>query len=443
MDIERNNEEYTGEGAGTPGSGRYETGEGAGTPGDGRYEARFYSEEPVKKKGPGFGLGIVLGLVLGICGTGVVCLVALVIMYNTNSLKLSFSSSEKLGMIENMIRERYLHEDEVTDEMLEDGMYKGMVESLGDPYSVYYTEKDYSELMDSTSGSFGGVGIVMSQDPDTKDIVAIKVNEDSPADKVGVSADDILIKVNGEDIKGQDLSTVVSKIRGEVGTSVNITVLRGEEELSFDIVRDVIKVTTVTYRMEDEDKKEGYIYISEFDDVTYEQFMDALEDLKGQGMKSLLLDLRSNPGGNLNTVCDICDELLPEGRIVYVEDKNGKTNEYTSDAGQSYKGPMVVLVDENSASASEILTGALKDYGLAKIVGKKTFGKGIVQSVYPLGDGTALKLTVEDYFTPNGHNIHGKGIEPDVEVDLDEEAYKKDQTDTQLEKAKKVLSDMP
>jgi carboxyl-terminal processing protease len=191
--------------------------------------------------------------------------------------------------------------------------------------------------------------------------------------------------------------------------------------------------------MQDDEHKIGYIYISEFDTVTYSQFMSKLKELKEQGMKSLILDMRENPGGNVDTVCDIADELMPEGKIFFVRDKNGKSKEYNSDASRSFVGDMVVLVDNNSASAAEILTGALKDHKLATVVGVKTFGKGIVQSLYPLGDGTAVKLTVEDYFTAGGHNIHKVGIAPDVEVELDRDAYKESGYDNQLEKAVELL----
>lgn len=351
----------------------------------------------------------------------------------------SYSSEEKLNSLRNIMEKYYLHPDEVTDERLEEGMYKGMVDSLGDPYTVYYTEDEYKALMESTSGSFDGVGLYLSQDPNTMEIIVSKPMENTPAEEAGILAEDVLIKVNDEDIREMELSLVVTKVKGISGSSVKLTFLREGKEMEFEVKRAKIETPTVKHEMKDADKGIGYIYIGEFDEVTYQQFMMALEDLKSQGMKSLIIDLRDNPGGNLNTVCDICDELLPEGLIVYCEDNKGERREYNSVAEQSFTGDMVVLVNGNSASASEIMTGALKDYGLAKIVGTTTFGKGIVQTVLPLGDGTAIKITIQDYFTPKGNNIHKVGIEPDVEVELDIDAYKKDGTDNQLNKALEIL----
>jgi len=407
-----------------------------------RVEGSSGENDPSDKKGKGgmkFAVGLIVGLVAGICGCAVVVIIALLIMYSSDTFRLNYKATEKLKLIETMIRDHYLHEDQITQDTLEDGMYKGMMDSLGDPYSVYLNSEDFKSMMDTTRGSFGGVGMNLTQDEDTKQIKVYKVISDSPAERAGIRDDDILFKVDGEDISKQELDSVVLKVRGEKGSKVNLVFKRGDEEVTFDVVRDIIDMETVEYRMEDEENKIGYIYISEFDEVTYDQFMKALYDLQDQGMKSMILDLRENPGGNVDTVCDIADELLPEGKIVYVVDKEGHTKNYNSDAHQSYKGPMVVLVDQYSASASEILTGALKDYDLATIVGKKTYGKGIVQSIYPLGDGSALKITVEDYYSPNGHNIHGVGIEPDVEVELDVDKYKEDKTDTQLDAAKKEL----
>ena len=407
-----------------------------------RVEGSSGEADTSDKKGKGgmkFAAGLIVGLVAGICGCAVVVIIALLIMYSSDTFRLNYKATEKLKLIETMIRDHYLHEDQITQDTLEDGMYKGMMDSLGDPYSVYLNSEDFKSMMDTTRGSFGGVGMNLTQDEDTKQIKVYKVISDSPAERAGIQDDDILLKVDGEDISKQELDSVVLKVRGEKGSKVHLDFKRGEEEIAFDVVRDIINIETVEWRMEDEDNKIGYIYISEFDEVTYDQFMKALYDLQDQGMKSMILDLRENPGGNVDTVCDIADELLPEGKIVYVVDKEGHTKNYNSDAHQSYKGPMVVLVDQYSASASEILTGALKDYDLATIVGKKTYGKGIVQSIYPLGDGSALKITVEDYYSPNGHNIHGVGIEPDVEVELDVDKYKEDKTDTQLDAAKKEL----
>ena len=206
-------------------------------------------------------------------------------------------------------------------------------------------------------------------------------------------------------------------IRGEKGTTVEITVLRGEtlEEYTCTVTRDIIEVDTVFYEMKE--KQIGYIAVSGFEKVTLKQFEEALNDLTAQGMKGLVIDLRNNPGGNLSTVCDMLDLILPEGTIVYTEDKYGNRETYTSDEENKLNIPMTVLINGNSASASEIFAGAIQDYGIGTLVGTTTYGKGIVQNLYQIADGTCLKVTTSEYFTPNGRNIHGIGIEPDIEIE--------------------------
>ena len=246
--------------------------------------------------------------------------------------------------------------------------------------------------------------------------------------------------VEGEDVTGQDLTNVVTKIKGEEGTEVTISMLRGEEVLDFTMKRQMIEVPTIEHEMLD--NQVGYILITEFDGVTSEQFSIALKDLQANGMKSLVIDLRNNGGGSLDAVCEIADELLPEGLIVYTEYSDGERVDRNSDA-EWVDVPMAVLINGASASASEILSGALQDHGVATIVGTQSYGKGIVQSVLDLQDGTALKLTSAKYYTPKGNNIHGVGITPDVEIDLPEE-LKTEVTlsleeDVQLQKAIEVL----
>ena len=294
-----------------------------------------------------------------------------------------------------------------------------------------------------TSGEYSGIGVVFSQNANTKISTAVQVYPDSPAEKAGVKAGDILYKVDGEDVTAEDLSEVVARIRGEEGTTVTLTVLRGEnhEEVTLDITRGVVQVQTVTYTMKE--NQIGYIRITEFDKVTYEQFENALNELTQQGMEGLVVDLRANPGGNLDTVSQILDLLLPKGTIVYTEDKNGKRQEWTSDEEHQFTQPLAVLVDGNSASASEIFAGAVQDYGIGTLVGTTTFGKGIVQQLIQLPDDTCVKLTISEYFTPNGRNIHKKGIDPDVEVEYvsDEENPDADnQLDAALEEVQKQLS---
>lgn len=344
----------------------------------------------------------------------------------------------KMEAIQNMIEERYLYSDEVDYDVLQDSIIKGYVDGLGDPYSVYYDEEETKSLLEDTSGEFGGIGVAITQDINTKIMTLNTVYENSPGEKAGLRSGDILYKVDGEDVSGQDLDQVVTKIRGEKGTQVDITVYRGEtmEEMTFTATRDIIEVETVSYEMKED--QIGYIIVSGFETVTLHQFEEALNDLKSQGMESLIIDLRNNPGGSLSTVCEMLDLILPEGLVVYTQDKYGNQEKVSSDGERYLDIPLAVLVNGNSASASEIFAGAVQDYGIGKIVGTTTYGKGIVQNLYQLTDGTCLKLTTSEYFTPNGRNIHGIGIEPDVVVEYEYDESNPE-ADNQLEKAIECL----
>lgn len=342
---------------------------------------------------------------------------------------------DKAGLIEGIIEKYYLDEFDMVS--MKNGVYRGIVNSLGDPYSAYYDEEEYRTLMESSTGRFYGIGAYLRMNTDTMMVEVVRPMAGSPAEEAGIQAGDIITKVDGEDISGMQLSDVVARVKGLSGTTVKLTLARDGKVLEVDVERREVESETVEYEMKDGNI--GYIMITEFDDVTYQQFKKALDDLTGQGMKSLILDLRGNPGGNLNTVVDIAELLLPEGLIVYTEDKNGSREEYKCSGDHKFTKPLVVLVDGNSASASEILAGAIKDYGMGTLVGTTTFGKGIVQRILPLDDGSALKLTISKYYTPKGKNIHGIGIEPDMEIKFDADAYKEDGTDNQLEKAIEIL----
>ena len=339
---------------------------------------------------------------------------------------------EKLAVLEDTIHEYFWQE--VTEEKLEEGVYKGVLEALDDPYSVYYTNEELLELQQQTEGIYYGIGAYISQNKEVGYVQISKVMKDTPAEESGLLQGDYIYMVDGEDMQDKDSTYVVSKIKGDEGTKVMITVLREgvAEPMDIEVERRKIESPTVEYEMLENGM--AYIQIVEFDLVTTTQFETAYKQAKKDGMKGLILDLRSNPGGNLDTVCDILDLILPEGKIVYTEDKNGKTETYSSDEEHKIEQPMAVLVNGNSASASEIFAGAIKDYEVGTIVGTTTYGKGIVQQLFSLPDGTCLKLTISEYFTPKGNSIHGKGVGPDVEVKYEKE-------DNQLDKACEIVRD--
>lgn len=339
----------------------------------------------------------------------------------------------KLEAIQNLIQREFLYVEDIEEDLLRENLIKGYVEGLGDPYSVYYNEEETIELFETTSGEFTGIGVVITQDPNTKYTSVVNVYEDSPGEKAGIKAGDIFYKIDGEEVLTLDIDQVVSKIRGKEGTDVVITVLRGNDfdEVEMIATRAVIEVTSVVYEMKE--NQIGYIAVSAFEGTTLSQFKNALSDLESQGMKGLVIDLRNNPGGNLSTVCEMVDLILPAGRIVYTQEKNGERDYYHSDDIHKFELPLAVLINGNSASASEIFAGAIQDYEWGTIVGTTSFGKGIVQRLYELDGGTCLKMTTSEYFTPNGRNIHGIGIQPDIVVE-----YEYD--DNQLERAMECLN---
>ena len=347
-------------------------------------------------------------------------------------------TAAKIDILEDTIRQYYL--EEADRSKMEDGIYYGLVNSLEDPYSVYYSAEELQELQMSSEGIYYGIGAYISKVATDDYCVISGTIENTPAEEAGLRADDIIYMVDGVDVGGMDISEVVALIKGEEGTQVVLTLVREGEEDYLEIPVERRKIESPTVSSEMLENQIGYIEITEFDDVTEDQFAEALAECRGNGMKALILDLRSNPGGNLSTVCEISRMLLPEGMIVYTEDKYGEREEYTCDGVRKLEVPAVVLVNGYSASASEILAGALKDHGMATIMGTTTFGKGIVQRVISLSDGSAVKLTVSKYYTPNGNDIHEKGIEPDVVVEFDADAYYDEGVDNQLQEAISYLS---
>lgn len=345
----------------------------------------------------------------------------------------------KVKMLEDSIKTYYL--DDVTNEELEVGIYKGIVDALGDPYSTYYTTEELQKLKESTEGIYYGIGAYVGYDQEKEYCKLTGIIPDTPAEEAGLKAEDILVEIDGKDIRGMMTTDVVGLIKGEENTQVNLKVFRqGETDyLDFTVTRRQVEAPTVTYEMLENGI--AYIQIAQFEEVTTGQFIENYEKAKQDGMKALLLDLRSNPGGTLTSVVAIARQLLPEGLIVYTEDKAGARQEYKCDGAHQIEVPMVVLINENSASASEILAGAIKDYGVGTLVGTTTFGKGIVQKVFGITDGTAIKLTTSHYYTPKGNDIHKVGVSPDIEVELDVENYLEDGSDNQKSRGIEILTE--
>ena len=355
--------------------------------------------------------------------------------------------TKKLEQIQDIIDKKYLFEEKIDTSEEEAGIYQGFLSGLNDPYAVYYTPDELTSFLDETNGSYCGIGALVSQNVQTGVSTIVRVFEGSPAEEAGILPGDALYKVDGTEVIGMDLSLLVNNyVKGEEGSQLTITVYRenSDEYKDITLTRRPIDVQTVSGKMLDDEI--GYISVAEFDRVTADQCKSKIEELQGEGMKRLIIDLRNNPGGEVTTVVSMADYILKDGgRILTVANKKGTEETYDAEDGHSLEIPMVVLVNGNSASASEVFTGAMKDYGVATIVGTKTFGKGIVQTLMPLSDGSAIKLTTDHYYTPNGNDIHGKGIEPDVEVELDEEAAQEvvipEEKDNQLQKAVEVVKE--
>ena len=391
-----------------------------------------------RRFGAGFAAGALSVLLIGICACGAIGILRGGFPFGTYaSGQVSENDvSAKLDLLNSLIDQYYLYEGEVDEDALAEGIYSGYTAALGDPYTEYYDREETAALMESTSGEFSGIGATMTQNTDGPGAVITAVYEGSPAAEAGLQAGDVISKVDGNDVSGMDLDSIVSLIKGEKGTEVKITALRYGQEIETAAVREIIQMQTVDSVMLDD--QVGYISVSEFDDVTYDQFKSALDSLEAQGMAGLVIDLRNNPGGNLDTVTDMLKLLLPEGPIVSITDKNGDTEEITCDGSNEFTKPLAVLVNQYSASASEVFCGAVQDYGVDSIVGVTTFGKGVVQQLMDLGDGTCLKVTIAEYYTPSGRSIKGIGVGPDVEVEYVYDA-ENPEADNQLETAAETV----
>lgn len=346
----------------------------------------------------------------------------------------------KLDLLEQVVDDYFLFEEDVDTEQMEAGIYKGMLAGLEDPYTTYYTAEEYRAMTEETEGVYCGIGVQVSQNLETGIITILRVFPGSPAEEAGLKKGDILYKVGALDVYDQELDTLVSQyIRGEEGTFVDLTVLRDGEEISATVERRMVESVTVEAQLLPD--KTGYVMVTQFDLVTADQFISAVDSLEKQGMERLVIDLRDNPGGVVDACVKMAAYLLPEdqyeGTILSTADKNGKGDryycqggkllfegsgsnpEYPMDDGHELDMPITVLINGMSASASEVFAGALRDYGMATLVGTTSFGKGIVQALLPLDDGSAVKVTIAHYYTPAGHDIHKKGLEPDVEIELE------------------------
>jgi carboxyl-terminal processing protease len=353
-----------------------------------------------------------------------------------------YEENIKIQQVKQVIDEMYLWEYDQED--LYEGQIKGMVDALGDPYSVYMTKDEYESFNIETDGIYGGIGIIVTPGEDGL-ITVVSPIEDTPGERAGIKTGDKIIKVEGKEYFSETMDEAVSLMRGEPDTDVQITIMRRDkdgntETFDLNITREIIRLQSVKSGVVQEDI--GYIRLTAFDNLTYEDFRKALMDIQSKNVKGIVLDLRSNPGGLLNVSVDIADELLGEGTVVYTEDKY-KQRQYEESDSKMVDLPLVVLVNEGSASASEILAGAIRDLDRGTLVGTTTFGKGLVQRIRDLPDGSGIKVTVAEYFTPDGINIHGTGIEPDVVVELNEDVEGigldyLDQ-DNQLQKAIEVL----
>ena len=351
---------------------------------------------------------------------------------------------EKAEFLKEFIQENFLYD--VSEEELLEGALKGIFEALEDPYSIYMTEEEFSDFMEHTAGVYSGIGIIVVPGDDNL-ITVVAPIEGTPGERAGIKTGDKIIRVNGKEFTADKMDDAIKVMKGQVGTDVKLGILRKDKDgnseiLDMDVTREQIRQKTVKAQMLDNNI--GYIRITSFDEKTYGEFDKELKTLEKNQMQGLVIDLRNNPGGLLDQCKKITDELMGKGTIVYTKTKQGEKDYLNSDKDK-IDVPLVVLVNGGSASASEILAGAIKDTESGTLVGTKTFGKGIVQRILPLSDGSGLKMTTSEYFTPNGINIHGIGIEPNVVIELPEdvEYYGVDylDEDVQLQKAIEIIQD--
>lgn len=350
--------------------------------------------------------------------------------------------NEKVDLIFTILDQTYVGEVDRRD--IEDGLFTGMLYGVGDRYTSYMSSDDFKRFMEFTEGTYVGIGTVVTRGDDGS-VVIVSPYYGSPAYNAGLLPGDKIREIDGVDIRDHELTSAINLIQGPQGTSVTLNVYRQLEERTFNvnIVRERIEIPTIFYEMLQENI--GFIRITGFERVTYDQFMEAYESLIDQGMEGLIIDVRNNPGGLLDVVVNITNELVPEGIIVYTEDTNENRRVQYSDNKQ-VEVPLAILINGNSASASEVLAGAVKDHGVGVLVGEQSFGKGLVQDIFPLPDGSAIKVTIATYYTPNGISIHGEGLTPNHTVPMEESFSARINSlsfeeDIQLQKAFEVVYD--
>lgn len=330
----------------------------------------------------------------------------------------------------------FYYSDQIDVDKMRESIYRAVIASLDDPYAEYYNPDEFADFFDDSEGVYYGIGSYVQKDEETGYVLLSGIFDASPAEAAGLMDGDLIVKADGTELKDLTLTEAVNLIKGPAGTPTVLTILReGESDcLTVTVIRDKVESPTVTGEMMEGEI--GYISLQRFEDVTSKQFDDAYTSLNKQGMKGLIIDLRDNGGGNLSTVLDIGEMLLPRGIITYTEDKYGNKEEYFSTGTREIEIPVVVLTNGYTASASELLTGALRDYGKATIIGTNTFGKGIVQSIYFLNNNSGIKITTSSYFTPKGECFHGYGIAPDIELEFDRDAYYDSDADNRYDNQK-------
>jgi len=409
---------------------------------------KLYTE---RRKGFNSGLicGIICTIFIVLAGLGgqylydTIVLKAVVVDDNQYNSVINKRSINKIEAMEEIIQTRFYQVENITNEELEEGLYRGLISALNDPYADYFSKDELIMAHASIEGVFYGIGALISYDEEKNLAVISGILEGGSAAESDLREGDYIIMVDDVDVTAYSSAEVVSLVRGQENTKVMLTIYREgvSDYITFDLIRKKALEKATVRSGFTEDANIGYIRIYEFDNITINQFNDALDELMENGIRGLIIDLRSNPGGNINSVNAIARRILPEGLIVYTEDRQGKRVEYTCDGKNELMIPLTVLVDQATASAAEILAGAIQDYQKGTVIGQQTFGKGIVQQIVNMSDNTAVKLTVSSYYTPLGRSLNGTGVTPDIIVELNHSAYYEDDIDTQFEEAMRVLKD--